>query len=162
MNRNQKTPIAARSCDLIGEPLKEEKVPAAWRRQYHRLLRLRKNLLNDAGELEQDARDETPSFSMHMADAATDSFDRDLALSLLASEQNALGEIDDALQRIRDGTYGVCEKTGTLISPERLDAIPWARCIVEAQAKMENQGHAPHAHLNRVESVRPEKLNPPQ
>ena len=61
---------------------------------------------------------------MHMADAATDSFDRDLVLGLVSFEQEGLYEIDAALKRIEDGTYGICELTGKPIPWERLAAIP--------------------------------------
>jgi RNA polymerase-binding transcription factor DksA len=104
--------------------------------------------LQDAGELSSEAHEASPVFSMHQADAASDSFDRDLAWSLLAFEQNALGEIDDALRRIRDGTYGVCELSGKTIPRRRLDAIPWARYTAPVQAQLEEQGVLPHAHLN--------------
>jgi len=85
---------------------------------------------------------------MHPADAATDSFDRDLACSLLAMEENALSEIDAALQRIHEGRYGVCELTGKLIPRQRLEAIPWARYTVKAQAEIERTGEAVRPHLN--------------
>ena len=55
------------------------------------------------------------NYSLHMADAATDSFDRDLVLGLVSFEQEGLYEIDAALKRIEDGTYGVCELTGKAI-----------------------------------------------
>lgn len=156
MNAKRQTPSAAKSSDVLGQLANEASVPAAWRLNYHRLLELRQKLLKDADDLERNAQDETPSFSMHMADAATDSFDRDLALSLLGLEQSAVGEIDEALQRIQDGTYGVCEQTGEPIPRERLAAIPWARFTTEAQAELERQGQAPHAHLNAVKSARTE------
>lgn len=162
MSAIRKTQTAAKSSDLIGGPPPEEQVPAAWRRPYDRLLKLRRSLLSEANDLEKDARDESPSFSMHMADAGTDSFDRDLALSLLAAEQDALAQIDAALQRIQDGTYGVCEKTGKPIPAERLAAVPWARFTVEVKAKMERSQPTPHAHLNPLASARPEKTNPPE
>ena len=159
MNAKRQARPAAKSCDVLGTMPKVQSVPTAWQRHYHRLLELRKELLRDADDLEKAAQEETPSFSMHMADAGTDSFDRDLALSLLSFEQDALGEIDAALNRIHDGSYGVCEFTGAPIPRPRLEAIPWARGTVEAQAQLEDKGQAPHAHLNGRESVRPPKTN---
>jgi len=131
-----------------------EAVPEAWRRHYERLWRLRERTAEDAGELANESGEATTPPGRHVADAANDSFDRDLASSLLSLEQNALAEIDAALQRIRDGTYGVCEITGKPISRQRLEAIPWARCTVEAQAALETMGNSPHAHLNPAESIR--------
>ncbi|MNC89376.1 General stress protein 16O [compost metagenome] len=72
-----------------------------------------------------------------MADAGTDTFDRDFALSLVSSEQEALSEIEAAIKRISDGTYGICELTGKPISRERLMAVPFARFSVESQAEVE-------------------------
>jgi RNA polymerase-binding transcription factor DksA len=129
-------------------------VREAWRRHHERLLQLREQVAGDAGDLAKESGETVTPFSMHPADAASDSFDRDLAYSLLSLEQNALAEIDAALQRIRDGTYGVCEITGELIPRQRLEAIPWARCTVEAQAELEKLGGTAHVHLNPAESVR--------
>ena len=148
---------AAKACDILGQPAAQAPVPAAWQPHHARLLQLRKHLSGDVDELGKNAQAEGSSFSMHMAEAATDSFDRDLALSLLRLEQNAVGEIDAALQRIREGRYGVCELTGKLISRERLEAIPWARYTVEAQAELEQRGEAPRVHLNNLESIGPER-----
>ncbi len=159
MNAKRQTRPSAKCCDVLGAMPKVQSVPTEWRRHYHRLLELRKELLRDADDLQKAAQEETPSFSMHMADAATDSFDRDLALSLLSFEQDALREIDAALNRIHDGSYGVCEFTGTPIPRPRLESIPWARGTVEAQAQLEDKGQAPHVHLNDRESVRPPKTN---
>jgi RNA polymerase-binding transcription factor DksA len=161
MKTKLNTPSVAKACDILGQPVAQETVPSAWRHHHARLLQLRKHLFDDVDELEKSAQDETPSFSMHMADAGTDSFDRDLALSLLAMEQNAVGEIDAALQRIREGRYGVCEFSGKVIPRRRLEAIPWARYTVEAQAEMEQRGEAPRVHLNKRESIEPERLEAP-
>ena len=73
------------------------------------------------------------------------------------AQEIALGEIDAGLKRIHDGSYGVCEFTGKAIPRPRLEAIPWARGTVEAQAQLEDKGQAPRAHLNDRESVRPPK-----
>jgi len=68
---------------------------------------------------------------------ATDSFDRDLVLGLAQFKQEGLYEIDAALERIDDGTYGVCELTGQLIPWKRLEAIPWTRFSLEAEKRFE-------------------------
>ena len=82
---------------------------------------------------------EGSAFGMHQADAGSDAYDRDFALSLLSQEQNSLYEIDEALKRIDDGTYGTCEISGKPIPHARLEALPFTRYTVECQAELEKQ-----------------------
>lgn len=91
---------------------------------------------------------------MHMADAGTDAFERDLALGMLSHEQDAVYEIEEALKRILDGTYGICELTGKRIPAARLEAVPWARFTAGAEAKLEKQGGFQRARLGSRETVR--------
>jgi DnaK suppressor protein len=116
-------------------------------------MELRDHLLRERGMLTAAAREEAPQFSSHMGDAGTDTFDRDFALGLLSSEQDALYEIDYALERIRDGTYGVCELTGRKIPRERLEAIPWTRFSAEAERQLEQDGVVARARLGPREKV---------
>ena len=111
------------------------------------------HLLRRQGALAQDAVDEQPSFSTHMADAGTDTFDRDFALGMLSSEQDALYEIDEALNRIRDGTYGKCELTGKPIEAARLEAIPWTRFSASAEKQLEREGAVKRTRLGPRETV---------
>src|SRR5436190_24348774 len=143
MNTEGNRRSAANLCDIIGQPAVHEAVPSAWRHHHARLLQLRELLIEDRDELEKNTHAENSSFTVPMEEAATDCFDRHLALSLLALEQNAVEEIDAALQRMREGRYGVCELTGKVIPRQRLEALPWARYTVEAQAEMEQCGYAP-------------------
>lgn len=115
------------------------------------LLRLREDLSRGIQQLTAEACEESPHCSMHMADAATDSFDRDLVLGLVSFEQEGLYEIDAALKRIEDGTYGICELTGKPIPWERLAAIPWTRFSIEAENQLEANIHP---HLGRLGRVR--------
>ncbi len=89
-----------------------------------------------------------------MADAGTDTFDRDWALSMLSLEQNAVYEIEEALDRIHLGTYGTCELTGKPIEPDRLDAIPWTRFTAEGEREVERNGLDKRAHLGELGSFR--------
>ncbi|MEZ5405982.1 MAG: TraR/DksA C4-type zinc finger protein [Verrucomicrobiia bacterium] len=89
------------------------------------------------------------AFGQHMGDAGSDAYEKDFALSLLSQEQDSLNEIEDALQRIEDGSYGICEKSGKTIPKARLEALPWARFTVECQAEMEKAMKGRH----RWESV---------
>ncbi|MCC5850451.1 MAG: TraR/DksA C4-type zinc finger protein [Verrucomicrobia bacterium] len=79
--------------------------------------------------------------SQHSADHGTDNFDREFALSLATSEQDVLYEVDEALMRIQEGTYGICEMSGVRIEKARLEVIPYTRFSVQAQTQME-QGRA--------------------
>ncbi|MDP0490710.1 MAG: TraR/DksA family transcriptional regulator [Verrucomicrobiota bacterium JB023] len=76
---------------------------------------------------------------MHQGDAGSDSYDRDLALSMLAKEQDAIHEIEKALERIDSGTYGICEMSGEPIPQPRLEALPFARLTVECQQRWETE-----------------------
>jgi len=85
----------------------------------------------------RDASGELSGYSLHMADAGTDNFDREFALSLVSSEQEGLYEIEEALKRLEDGRYGVCDMCEKLIMKERLEAVPFARRCVQCQAAAE-------------------------
>jgi RNA polymerase-binding transcription factor DksA len=88
-----------------------------------------------------------------MADAATDEFDHNLALSLLSSEQAALYEIDEALSRIKNGTYGICEITGNRIPESRLNALPWTRFGMDTERRLESSGEIDHVRLGKLQTV---------
>ena len=92
-------------------------------------------------------------YSLHMADSGTDNFDRDFALSLLSSDQDAVYEIEEALKRIDRKTYGVCELTGKQIPKARLEAIPWTRFTVDAQAQLEREGALRSRRLGSLGSI---------
>jgi len=117
-----------------------KKVKAEWQKYCQRLLELREQLLRQMNGLAKESAQELPGYSLHMADSGTDNFDRDFALSLLSSDQDAVYEIEEALKRIEKKTYGVCELTGKNIPKARLEAIPWTRFTVEAQGQLEREG----------------------
>lgn len=121
-------------------PNNQAAVKPEWKKHYATLLDLRDRLLNQMTGLAKESAEEMDGYSLHMADSGTDNFDRDFALSLLSSDQDAIYEIDEALKRIQKGTYGTCELTGKPIPKARLDAIPWTRFTVEAQAQLEREG----------------------
>lgn len=104
------------------------------------LLAKRAELIGDlttieAGALRSDGGNS--GVPIHMADIGTDTFDQDFALGLAESERTRLKEIDEALQRIEDGTYGVCQMTGKPIPRARLLAKPWAKYTIEAARQVE-------------------------
>ena len=84
----------------------EFKVKAEWAKFYQRLLELREQLMRQMTGLAKESAQEMAGYSLHMADSGTDNFDRDFALSLLSSDQDAIYEIEEALKRIERNTYG--------------------------------------------------------
>jgi DnaK suppressor protein len=81
---------------------------------------------------------EEPTFQdNHLGDVATATFDREMASTLEENSTHVLGEIDAALVRIEEGTYGVCERCGEPIGGERLDALPWAKLCIDDKRKQE-------------------------
>ncbi len=92
-------------------------------------------------------------FSEHMADAGTDNYDQDFALSMASSEQDALYEIEEAMRRIKVGTYGICEVTGKPIEPARLAAIPWTKFSAQAERELEQGGQIERRHLGERTAV---------
>ena len=129
---------------------KPKSVDPEWERYRQILLDLRDQLVRQMTGLAKESAEQLPGYSMHMADSGTDNFDRDFALSLLSSDQDAIYEIDEALKRIERGSYGTCELTGKPIPKARLDAIPWTRFTVEAQAQLERDGALRHRRLGSL------------
>ena len=113
-------------------------------KQRQRLLELKDSLLDAMRGVARDnlhAGSETSAFGMHQADAGSDAYDRDFALSMLSKEQGSLYEIDEALKRIDGGSYGVCEICEKPIRHDRLEALPFTRFTVECQAELEKRQH---------------------
>ena len=127
---------------------KQRRLDPFTKAQKEKLLQLRDAMVDSMAGVAQDtlrARaegSEASAFGMHQADAGSDAYDRDFALSLLSQEQDALYEIDEALKRIDLGTYGKCEMSGKPILRARLEAIPFARFTVECQSQLEKQNKA--------------------
>jgi DnaK suppressor protein len=123
-----------------------------FQKQRERLLALKDTLLDSMNGVAKDSLrsraegSEASAFGMHQADAGSDAYDRDFALSLLSQEQDSLYEIDEALKRVENGTYGVCEMSNKPIPHARLEALPFTRYTVECQAELEKR--------NRFQRVR--------
>ena len=155
------TPHAsATAASILGRPAVKaredvypKKVKAEWQQFYAWLLELREQLLRQMDGLAKESAEEIAGYSLHMADSGTDNFDRDFALSLLSSDQDAIYEIEEALKRIEKNTYGVCELTGKPIPKARLEAIPWTRFTVQAQAQLEREGALRSRRLGQLGSV---------
>jgi DnaK suppressor protein len=119
--------------------------PAFIQKQRQRLLDLRDDLVDAVSGMARDTIRNAPEGSeasgsgQHQGDAGSDAYDRDFALSVLAKEQDALYEIEQALRRIQSGAYGICEISARKIPQARLEAIPFARLTVECQAQWEKE-----------------------
>jgi len=81
----------------------------------------------------KEASGDHSSYSYHMADQGTDAMEREKAFLFAARDEKYLKQIDDALQRVDNGTYGICRVTGKLISRERLEAVPTTTISFEAK-----------------------------
>lgn len=120
----------------------EAAVPEKFKRYYKLLVELRNHVTGQVDQhseetLKRSAKEDSGDLSSYGTDGGTDSFDRDFALSLVANEQEALAEIEAAIQRIKAGTYGVCEQTEKPIPKERLLAVPFTRYTAEAMKEVE-------------------------
>src|ERR1043166_9549142 len=157
----------ASAIDVLGNRDTVQRVRPKWQKHYHRLLELQNELIKRKEDLANAATEERPSFSMHMADAGTDTYDRDFALSMMSLEQDGLYEIQEALSRILHGTYAFCELTGKPIEPERLEAIPWTRFSADAEKRLEKDGAvrrprlAPREPVNRTSGETDSELSEP-
>jgi len=106
------------------------------REQLKRLLLLRERVSGEISSISRDSlspTDRDPSLS----DQGTDTFDREFALNQLSSEQDVLFEIDEAIRRLENGTYGICEISGDAINIERLEALPYVRYTIGTQSELE-------------------------
>lgn len=145
----QKKPVSTKAASA--KPLKKVAPPAPVKlsaflqKQRDRLLALKDTLLDSMSGVARDSLrsraegSEASAFGMHQADAGSDAYDRDFALSLLSQEQDSLYEIDQALKRLELGNYGVCEISGKPIPHARLEALPFTRYTVECQAEIEKR-----------------------
>ncbi len=120
----------------------EASVPEKFKRYYKLLIELRNHVTGQVDQhseetLKRSAKEDSGDLSSYGTDGGTDSFDRDFALSLVANEQEALAEIEAAIQRIKAGSYGICEHTGQAIPKDRLVAVPFTRYTAVAMKEIE-------------------------
>lgn len=151
---------SATAAAILGKPVSKQQdwsvpkdIKPEWERFYRILLDLRERLISQMSGLAKESAEEINSYSLHMADSGTDNFDRDFALSMLSSDQDAIFEIEEALKRIQKGRYGICELTGKPIPKARLEAIPWTRFTVEAQSQLEKDGALKQRRLGSLGTV---------
>lgn len=88
---------------------------------------------------QKDASGDISGYTFHMADVATDTYDREFSLGLASNERELLYGLDDALKKIEEGSFGICEDCSSLIAKTRLKAVPYARFCVKCQQKKEKK-----------------------
>ncbi len=110
------------------------------------LLERRRDIVGNLGSMENEALrsngGEISHMPIHMADIGSETYEQDFMLGLAEGERTRLKEIDRALARIAEGTYGMCMMTGKEIPRARLEAKPWARYTIEAAREMERTGYS--------------------
>jgi DnaK suppressor protein len=134
------TPLDSEALRKIKSPLSKAEL-----RSYRQLLlHKRAEILGDMASMSRDALNSDSAnlshMPIHMADVGSDHYEQELTLGLVESERKLLHEIDEALERIADGTYGVCQATGKPIGKPRLQAKPWAKYSIEAARELERNG----------------------
>lgn len=149
---------AVHVADILGRATAKvsttKRIPKKWAWHHRTLLSLQSRLLRERGDLRQAAAEPLEPHSLDEADSATDQFDHDFALTQLSAEQDALNEVCEALKRIQEGRYGVCEETGKAISAARLKVIPWARFTCQVEERLEKQGGGHRMRLREAATVR--------
>lgn len=114
--------------------------------EYKKLITKRKNDILDSisrvsqdtlKKSQKDASGDISGYTFHMADVATDNYDREFSLGLASNDRQFLYELEDALKRIEDGTFGICEECKSVLSKARLKALPYARLCLDCQQKRE-------------------------
>ena len=111
------------------------------------VLKKKEELLNDLKHISDDtlrksqkeASGDISGYTYHMADVATDNYDREFSLGLASGERKSLYELDDALKRIEEGTFGICDDCKSSISKVRLKAVPSAQLCIKCQQKREKK-----------------------
>lgn len=112
-------------------------VSARWAWHYRFLRALRDRLLESEGERRFEIAEPVRPAGADAADSASEEFEHEFSAVLWSSEQSALTEVDDALERIRHGRYGICEVTGKPIPSARLRTVPWTRYLAKVEADLE-------------------------
>lgn len=128
---NQRNQLSKKELEYFKELLLKER---------ERILFVLRQIESDSLNVNQKEKaGELSNYSMHMADVATDNYNTDFRLGMATNEQHILEEIDAALDRIDDGSYGFCEKYNTPIPKARLKALPYTRFSIKAQEEEESK-----------------------
>ena len=98
-----------------------------------------RSIAEETSKSPREASGDLSAYTLHMADMAADTFDRELSMDIVSTEQEVLYEIDDALKRLDDGTFGVCQSCSEPITMSRLKAVPYAALCIACQRKKEQK-----------------------
>ena len=98
-----------------------------------------KSMAHDASTSPREASGDLSGYTVHMADMAADTYDRELSMNIISSEQEVLYQIEDALKRVEDGSFGICQQCNKPISMSRLKAVPYASLCIECQRAKEHK-----------------------
>ena len=109
------------------------------------LLKIKERISDDIKHISEDTLKKSPKeatgdisgYTLHMADLATDSYDREFSLGLASNDRDLLAQINDALKKMEEGKFGVCQECGKPISKTRLKAIPFTACCLKCQEVQE-------------------------
>ena len=98
-----------------------------------------RSIAHDASTSPRDASGDLSAYTIHMADMAADTYERELSMNIVSSEQEILYQVDDALKRLDEGAYGVCQQCNKPITMSRLKAVPYASMCIECQRSEEKK-----------------------
>ena len=98
-----------------------------------------KSIARDASTSPREASGDLSAYTIHMADMAADTYERELSMNIVSSEQEILYQIDDALKRLDDDSYGVCQQCNQPIAMSRLKAVPYASLCISCQRTKEQK-----------------------
>jgi len=140
VNSGEKSPNKAKK-------LRKMKMTPFIRKQRQRLLDLRDAMVDTTQGIARDtlhssgSGNDSSGSGMHTGDAGSDAYDKDLALNILSKETDALHEVEEALLRIENKTYGICQMSGDSIPEVRLEALPFCRLTIECQTQLESNSN---------------------
>ncbi len=98
-----------------------------------------KSLAQEASKSPREASGDLSAYTIHLADMAADTYNRELSMNIVSTEQEVLYQIDDALKRMDEGTYGTCQQCNTPITMSRLKAVPYASMCIKCQRANEQK-----------------------
>ena len=98
-----------------------------------------KSIAHDVSTSPRDASGDLSAYTVHMADMAADTYERELSMNIVSTEQELLYQIDDALKRLDDGSFGLCQQCNQPITMSRLKAVPYASLCISCQRSKEQK-----------------------
>ncbi len=98
-----------------------------------------KAIARDTAKSPREASGDLSAYTVHMADMAADTYERELSMNIVSSEQELLYQIDDALKRLDDGSFGICQQCDQPVSMSRLKAVPYASMCISCQRAKEQK-----------------------